>query len=478
MNIKKVFNTLGRLVMAESVLLLIPAIVAMIYVEQNSVSAFIITAAFAAFFGGLMTIIFRTDNDNIYAKDGFGIVALGWIIISAVGAIPFVLSGDIPNYVDAFFETVSGFTTTGASILDNVETLSKGVHFWRSFSHWLGGMGVLVLVMAVVRNVTNRSIHLMRAEMPGPIIGKLAPRAQDTAKILYFIYIALTALQVVFLLAGGMSLYEALIHSFGTAGTGGFSNWNASIGHYGAYPRIIITIFMIIFGVNFNIFYLLILRRFKAAFKSSELTVYLSIILFSIIVITWNVSSVYNSFSESLGHSSFQVASIISTTGYLTTDINAWPNLSKSILLILMFMGSCAGSTAGGLKISRFMLLCKQITKEIKHLLHPRSVSSISFEGKEVEETTLNSASAYFILYMLCFFAMFLLVSWEPFGFESNFSATASCFNNVGPFFGGMSSFASYSVFSKLVFSFAMLLGRLEIFPLIIIFSRSTWSNR
>ncbi len=464
--------------MAESVLLLIPAIVAMIYVEQNSVSAFIITAAFAAFFGGLMTIIFRTDNDNIYAKDGFGIVALGWIIISAVGAIPFVLSGDIPNYVDAFFETVSGFTTTGASILDNVETLSKGVHFWRSFSHWLGGMGVLVLVMAVVRNVTNRSIHLMRAEMPGPIIGKLAPRAQDTAKILYFIYIALTALQVVFLLAGGMSLYDSLIHTFGTAGTGGFSNRNLSLGYYNSYCRIVITVFMALFGINFNIFYLVLLRRFKAVLKSSELRVYLAIMLLSVIIVTLNISSIYGSFAESLGHSTFQVSSVMTTTGYLTTDINTWPTLSKAILLLLMFVGSCAGSTAGGLKISRLILLFKQITKEIKHLLHPRSVSSISFEGKDVEEATLNSASAYFILYILCFFAMFLLVSWEPFGFESNFSATASCFNNVGPFFGGMGSFASYSVFSKLVFSFAMLLGRLEIFPLIIIFSRSTWSNR
>ncbi len=478
MNLKKVFNTLGRLMMAESALLLLPAIVSMIYGEQQSVTAFILTAAVSSIVGGMMIIFFQSKSDNIYAKDGFGIVALGWIIISAVGAVPFYISGSIPNYIDAFFETVSGFTTTGASILPDVEVLSKGMHFWRSFTHWLGGMGVLVLVMAVVRNVTNRSIHLMRAEMPGPIIGKLAPRAQDTAKILYLIYIALTAVEVIFLLAGGMSLYDSLIHTFGTAGTGGFSNRNLSLGYYNSYCRIVITVFMALFGINFNIFYLVLLRRFKAVLKSSELRVYLAIMLLSVIIVTLNISSIYGSFAESLGHSSFQVSSVMTTTGYLTTDINTWPTLSKAILLLLMFVGSCAGSTAGGLKISRLILLFKQITKEIKHLLHPRSVSSISFEGKDVEEATLNSASAYFILYILCFFAMFLLVSWEPFGFESNFTATASCFNNVGPFFGGMSSFAAYSAFSKIIFSGAMLLGRLEIFPLIIIFSRSTWSNR
>jgi len=478
MNLKKVFNTLGRLMMAESALLLLPAIVSMIYGEQQSVTAFILTAAVSSLVGGMMIIFFQSKSDNIYAKDGFGIVALGWIIISAVGAVPFYISGSIPNYIDAFFETVSGFTTTGASILPDVEVLSKGMHFWRSFTHWLGGMGVLVLVMAVVRNVTNRSIHLMRAEMPGPIIGKLAPRAQDTAKILYLIYIALTAVEVIFLLAGGMSLYDSLIHTFGTAGTGGFSNRNLSVGYYNSYCRIVITVFMALFGINFNIFYLVLLRRFKAVLKSSELRVYLAIMLLSVIIVTLNISSIYGSFAESLGHSTFQVSSIMTTTGYLTTDINTWPTLSKAILLLLMFVGSCAGSTAGGLKISRLILLFKQITKEIKHLLHPRSVSSISFEGKDVEEATLNSASAYFILYILCFFAMFLLVSWEPFGFESNFTATASCFNNVGPFFGGMSSFAAYSGFSKIIFSGAMLLGRLEIFPLIIIFSRSTWSNR
>jgi len=332
MNLKKVFNTLGRLMMAESALLLLPAIVSMIYGEQQSVTAFILTAAVSSLVGGMMIIFFQSKSDNIYAKDGFGIVALGWIIISAVGAVPFYISGSIPNYIDAFFETVSGFTTTGASILPDVEVLSKGMHFWRSFTHWLGGMGVLVLVMAVVRNVTNRSIHLMRAEMPGPIIGKLAPRAQDTAKILYLIYIALTAVEVIFLLAGGMSLYDSLIHTFGTAGTGGFSNRNLSVGYYNSYCRIVITVFMALFGINFNIFYLVLLRRFKAVLKSSELRVYLAIMLLSVIIVTLNISSIYGSFAESLGHSTFQVSSIMTTTGYLTTDINTWPTLSKAIL--------------------------------------------------------------------------------------------------------------------------------------------------
>ncbi len=481
MNRKMVLNTIGKILLLEAILMLLPAAVCLIYGEINSLFAFLIAIGVAVIIGGGMALLSRTKDQVIYAKDGFVIVALAWIMLSLIGALPFRLSGEIPNYVDAVFEIVSGFTTTGASILTNIEAMGHGMLFWRSFSHWMGGMGVLVLIMAIVPNVSDRSIHIMRAEMPGPVVDKLLPRIKDTAKILYIIYIVLTFVEVIFLLLGGMSLFESLVHTFGTAGTGGFGIKANSIAGYSPYIQWVITIFMLIFGVNFNIYFLLLIKKFKSVFKSSELWIYFGLVLVSIGIITINVNSYYATFGESLRHSAFQVASITTTTGFSTTDFNLWPSLSKGILVILMFIGACAGSTAGGLKVSRAVLLWKMICREFRRMLRPRSVNTIKQDGKTVDETVLSSVTTYFAVYIMCFVAVFLLLCIDKFGFETNFTAAAACFNNIGPGLaevGPMSSYADYSAFSKIVLSFAMLLGRLEIFPLIIALSPTTWSKK
>ena len=481
MNIKMVFRTVGRISQVAALLLLIPAVVAIIYKETEQFFAFFITAIAAFAIGLFIGLITKTKNRVIYAKDGFAITALAWIVMALVGAVPFVISGDIPSYIDAVFETVSGFTTTGASILTNVEAMSRSMLFWRSFTHWIGGMGVLVFIMAIIPNLTDRSIHIMRAEMPGPVIGKLVPRVKDTAKILYLIYIFLTVLQTVLLLAGGMSLFDSLVHTFGTAGTGGFGTKADSIASYSPYCQWVIAIFMLIFGVNFNLYYLLLLRRIRTALKSGELWCYISIVFVSVAAITVNIAPIYKNFSTALRNSTFQVASIISTTGFATADFDLWPGLSKAILLLLMFCGACAGSTAGGLKVSRVVMLFKSVTKEIRKMLHPRSIGKVHFEGKSVEDSTLSSVSTYFVIYMICFFMIFLLISFEPFGLESNFSAVAACFNNIGPGFsavGPTASYAGYTGFSKIILSFAMLLGRLEIFPIVVFLSPRTWMKK
>jgi len=482
MNFKMVLNSIGRIILTEAGLLLLPAIVAMIYGEVTTMVSFLIAIAIAVVTGLFMTLFTRKSrNRDVYTGEGFVIVAFAWILMSLIGCLPFIFSGEIPNFFDAFFETVSGFTTTGASILTDVEAMSKGSLFWRSFTHWVGGMGVLVFVMAILPGDSKGSMHIMRAEMPGPIIGKLVPKARETAKILYLIYIVLTLVEIVLLLFGGMPVFDSVVHSLGTAGTGGFGIKGNSIGGYNPYCQWVIAIFMILFGINFNLYYLLLIRRAKSVFKSTELWTYLGIIFTSIAIITINISSLYNSFSETLRMSAFQVSSIMTTTGFSTTDFNQWPVLSKSILLILMFIGACAGSTAGGLKISRIVLLFKSIGREIKRALHPRSVSKVRFEGKNVEESTLSNVTAYLAIYMVCFVTVFLLISFEPFSIETNFSATAACFNNIGPgldIVGPMSNYASYSGFSKLILSISMLLGRLEIFPLIIAFSPTTWSRK
>ena len=481
MNIKMVFRTVGRISQVAALLLLIPAVVAIIYKETEQFFAFFITAIAAFAIGLFIGLITKTKNRVIYAKDGFAITALAWIVMALVGAVPFVISGDIPSYIDAVFETVSGFTTTGASILTNVEAMSRSMLFWRSFTHWIGGMGVLVFIMAIIPNLTDRSIHIMRAEMPGPVIGKLVPRVKDTAKILYLIYIFLTVLEAVLLLAGGMSLFDSLVHTFGTAGTGGFGIKADSIASYSPYCQWVIAIFMLIFGVNFNLYYLLLLRRIRTALKSGELWCYISIVFVSVAAITVNIAPIYKNFSTALRNSTFQVASIISTTGFATADFDLWPGLSKAILLLLMFCGACAGSTAGGLKVSRVVMLFKSVTKEIRKMLHPRSIGKVHFEGKSVEDSTLSSVSTYFVIYMICFFMIFLLISFEPFGLESNFSAVAACFNNIGPGFsavGPTASYAGYTGFSKIILSFAMLLGRLEIFPIVVFLSPRTWIKK
>jgi len=473
MNHRMIIQTVGRIAQAEAALLLLPALVSLCYRESCGWS-FLITIALCLIVGFAMTTLSHPRTDLIYAREGFAIVSFGWLMTSALGALPFFLSREIPSYIDAFFETVSGFTTTGASILTDVEALSHGLLFWRSFTHWVGGMGVLVFVMALLPSLSDRSIHIVRAEMPGPVVGKLVPRVRDTAKILYIIYIAITLIQIGFLLTGGMPLYDSVIHAFGTAGTGGFGIKADSIAGYSPYLQWVIAIFMLIFGVNFNLYYLLLIRRFRTVIKSDELWSYTAIVIISSLVITFNILPQTGGFGEALRLAAFQVSSIITTTGYVTTDFNLWPGLSKAILLLLMFIGGCAGSTAGGLKMSRAIMLVKMIGREFKRMLHPRSVSTVRFEGKTVDEQTLGSVSTYFSVYMICILAVFLLISFEPFDFETNFTATVTCFNNVGPGLsavGPAGNFSAFTGFSKLILSFAMLLGRLEIFPLILIFA-------
>lgn len=481
MNRRVVFYTIGQLIGVEAAVMVLPLCVSLIYGE-DSWKAFLITIGIAIVLSALGLLLSKPKNHVIYAKEGFATVALAWIIMSGIGALPFVISGEIPNYIDAFFETVSGFTTTGSSIVRDVEALSHGILFWRSFTHWLGGMGVLVFVMAILPSSSDRSIHLMRAEVPGPVVGKLVPKIKQTAKILYLIYMVMTFIEVIFLLCGGMPLFDSLVHSFGTAGTGGFGIKADSIAGYSSYCQWVITIFMLLFGVNFNLFYLCLIRRFKSVLKSEELWAYLGIIFAAATIITVNIMPIYNSLSQSIRLSAFQVASIITTTGYATADFNTWPVLSKGILLILMFFGACAGSTGGGFKISRIVLLLKAVKRELHRLIHPRSRTTIKFEGKNVDEGTVSGVECYLALYIICFLIVFFILCFEKsFDIETNFSAAASCFNNIGPGLGAVgpiSSYADYSALSKIVLSFAMLLGRLELFPLIITLAPSTWTKK
>lgn len=481
MNKKLVFSVTGRLLQALALILLLPMAVSLIYREKSALS-FLISAVISLAIGFVLRICTRNYSKVMYAKEGFIIVALAWLSCSLIGALPFVISGEIPSFADAVFETVSGFTTTGASILTDVEALSNGMLFWRSFTHWIGGMGVLVFIIAFVSNISDRSIHILRAEMPGPIVGKLMPRAKDTSKILYIMYICLTLVQIIMLWCGDMSLFESVLHSFGTAGTGGFGIKSDSVGGYSLYSRWVIAVFMLLFGINFNLYYLMIIRKFKTAFKSSELWVYLGIVAAASLLIAFDIKYRFDyDLGRSFGHSFFQVVSVITTTGYATADFNLWPSLSKGILLILMFTGGCAGSTAGGLKLSRVVLLFKMIAKEVKTMIHPRAVATVKFEGKEVDSHTQNSVTTYFAVYIICIFILFFILSFEPFGFETNFTAAVTCFNNVGPGFGAVGpagSFAEYSDLSKAVLSLAMLMGRLEIFPILIALIPSTWTKR
>ncbi len=480
MNFKMIFHMLGKILTLEGVLMLLPLLVSALYREQ-CLSAFLITIGISLILGSVMLKVFRPKDRVIFAKEGFILVALTWLVSSVIGALPFVISGEIPSFVDAFFETVSGFTTTGASILTDVEAMSHGLLFWRSFTHWIGGMGVLVLMIALLPSDSGRTIHILRAEMPGPVVGKLVPKARDTAKILYYIYLGMTVLQILLLLFGGMNLFESVVHTFGTAGTGGFGVRGDSIAGYSPYIQWVITIFMLLFGVNFNMYYMILLRRFKNTFRSEEFWCYLSVVGLATILIAVNVSSIMPGIGDTIRHASFQVASIITTTGYATVDFNLWPAFSKAILLLLMFMGGCAGSTAGGLKVSRVVLLWKSIRRNFRELLHPHSVGVVRFEGKKVEDDTLRSVNVYFAIYTLIMGGIFLLLCLEPFSIETNLSATISCFNNVGPGFdlvGPASSYALYAPWAKVLLSIAMLLGRLEIYPLIIFFIPSAWRRR
>ncbi len=480
MNRRMIVYMVGQIIKLEAAMLLLPMAVSLLY-RETCAWAFAATAAVALAVGFALTLLSRPHNQVIFAKEGFVIVALAWLTLSAIGALPFVLGGGIPSYIDAFFETVSGFTTTGASILPDAGRLAKGLLFWRSFTHWIGGMGVLVLMMAIVPTGSGRSMHMLRAEMPGPIVGKLVPRVRDTAKILYVIYLGMTVLETVLLLCGGMSLFDSLIYTFGTAGTGGFAPTAAGVGGHSPYIQWVITVFMLLFGVNFNLYYLLLVRRFRAALKSRELWLYIAIVVIVSAIITGNILSLCNGLGEAVRLAVFQVASIMTTTGFATADFNLWPGLSKGLLLMLMFIGGCAGSTAGGLKVSRVQLMGAAIRRDLQRLLHPRSVGVIRLEGKRVDEATIGSTGTYFSLYCMLLAVTFLVLCHETFGFETNFTAAVTCLNNVGPGFGLVGptgNFSAYSGLSKLVLSLAMLFGRLEIYPLLFALTPSTWIRK
>lgn len=471
---------IAKMLGVEGAILLIPAFVAFLYGESDAIQFLIVSAVLGAIF-----FIFgrkRPENKVIYAKEGLVIVGLAWILWSLFGALPFVLTGSIPSYVDAFFETVSGFTTTGSTILTDIEALPKGVAFWRSLTHWIGGMGVLVFVMMLTSLDDEHSMHLMRAEVPGPEADKLVPKARATARILYLMYFVLTAAEVVFLMFGGMSFYDALLHSFSTAGTGGFSNRNASVAYYdSAYIDGVITVFMILFGVNFNLYFLIRLKNWKDALKNEELHAYLGIIAGAVAIVTVNILGIYGNIVHAFRYASFQVASVITTTGFCTADFNLWPELSKVVLLGIMVIGACAGSTGGGIKVSRFLILVKSIKQEVRRMLHPKAVTIVKINGKRVGNDTIRSVYIYFISYILVMMVSILLVSINNFDFATTFSSVLTTLNNVGPgisMVGPVENFHMFSPLSKLVFCMDMLLGRLEIFPYLLLMSPELWRRR
>ncbi len=478
MNYKVVIHTLGYVLATEAALLLLPLGVSFIYQDGCSM-AFALTIALVGLCS-IAAIGVKPTNKVFYARDGFVIVSLSWVLMSLFGAIPFWLSAAIPSYVDAFFETVSGFTTTGASILNNVEALSHSLLFWRSFTHWIGGMGVLVFVLAVLPMANDHSRHLIRAEMPGPSVGKLVPKMQRTAIILYLLYIALTFLQIIFLLLGDMPFFDSLLTAFGTAGTGGFGVKNNSIAFYNSsYIDGVITVFMLLFGINFNLYYYLLLRDFEHVFKNEELWWYLGIALGAMGLITLNILSLTNGLGQAFRLASFQVASVMTTTGFSTTDFNLWPTFSKFILMLLMLIGASGGSTGGGVKVSRIIILVKKAYNSLLQMLFPRYVRPLKMDGKRVDDDTINNTQVFFIAYIFLFLLCGLVVSLDGFDMETTLTSVLACFSNIGPGFGvvgPMGNFSLLSNLSKLVLSAAMLLGRLEIFPLLLLLFPKTWA--
>lgn len=479
MNYSIVLYILGCVLKFESAFLVLPALVGLIYREHASVS-YLAVAVLCLILGVLLTHK-KPRSTNLYTREGFVAVALSWIIMSIFGAIPFVLTGDIPFYVDALFETISGFTTTGSSILTDVESISKASLFWRSFSHWIGGMGVFVFIMAILPMMGGSTMNLMKAESPGPSVSKLVPHVKDTAKILYGIYIAITICEATILRALGMPLFDSLTTTFGTVGTGGFGIRNDSIAGYSPAIQITITVFMILSGINYTAYFYILTGKIKELFKIEEVRWYLAIIFGSVAVITWNVRSLYPTFSETLRHAFFQVGSIITTTGYATTDFDLWPALSKTLLVTLMFIGACAGSTSGGIKVSRILILLKTICKELSLIIHPRQVKKIRMDGHPVDHETLRSANVFLVVYFVLLLTSMLLISVDEFDFSTNFTSVVTVLNNIGPglnLVGPTQNFSIFSPFSKFVLMFDMLAGRLELFPMMILLMPSTWKRK
>lgn len=484
MNYKMMGRFIGKILMVEAAFM-VPAMLISLYEgEFVSVRAFMWTlAAIVLVSGGLMWLC-KGSKNKFYAKDGLACVGISWIVMSLLGCLPFFISGVIPDFVDAFFEIVSGFTTTGASILPEVESLPKGILYWRSFSHWLGGMGVLVFLLAVSSmggGDNGYTMHLLRAESPGPNVGKLVPKMRKTASILYLIYILLTVLDVFFLMLGEMSLFEAVCTAFGTVGTGGFGIKNDSMASYSPYIQNVCTVFMFLCGVNFTCFYLLLIRQVKNVFRDEELRLYLGVAAASILVITLNLRGFYDTFSETLRHAAFQVSTIMTTTGFATTDYELWPGLSKAILLALMIIGASAGSTGGGFKCGRALLVLKSLRRSVQQIVHPQKVQVVRINGQPIAEKVLQNTNAYLAAYAIVIVVSFLLISVDGFSITTNLSAVLACFNNIGPGFemvGPTSNYAAFGTFSKLVLALDMLAGRLEIFPILILFSRTTWAHR
>lgn len=478
MNYKIILYTLGWVLNIEAACLLLPLICAICYGEPYIL--LLLGCIGLCLLFGIPLTLFSPKNKSMTPKESYISVALSWILISIFGAFPFVLSGYIPSFIDALFETVSGFTTTGASILNDVEALPKCLLFWRSFTHWLGGMGVLVFLVALLPLFGGSNLRLIRAESPGPSVSKLVPKVKSTAKILYGIYITLTLSEIIFLLLGGLDLFSTLTLTFGTAGTGGFAILNSGLANYSSYTQIVITIFMVMFGIDFSVYYLLFMRKFASALRSEEVRTYLSLFVAATIIITLNCFNLFDNIGEALKHSAFQTAAIITTTGYSTTDFNLWPELSKTILVILMFIGSCAGSTAGGIKISRIIILFKSIIKEIKIASHPKSTHKITMNGRLIEHETIRSINVFFVSYMAIFAISLLIISIDNLDFTSNFTAVTATINNIGPGLsqvGPTKNFSVYSPLSTLVLTLDMLIGRLEIFPILILFSPFTYKK-
>ncbi len=475
-----VFNNIGKILLVEAALLVFTAIGAVIYGEDTLISIALTVAALSV--TGLLCMRKKPKKATIYAKEGYVIVALSWILMSLFGAMPFYFSGHIPNFTDAFFETVSGFTTTGATILRNVEALPKSLLFWRSFTHWIGGMGILVFVIAIMPKTENSSMHVMRAEVPGPTVGKLVSKLRASARILYGIYCVLTAVEIILLWAGGMPLFDSIVTSFATAGTGGFGILNNSIeGYNSLYSEMVIAVFMLIFGVNFNLYYMIFIRQGKQAIKSEELRWYLGTVAASVVVIALSLINTKHGIADSFRYSFFQVASIITTTGFSTTNFDTWPVIAKFVLVFLMVIGACAGSTGGGIKVSRLVILIKSGLRDIKKAINPRSIETVKVDRRTVDEPIVKSVSVFFATYVIIASISMFFVAIDGRDFTTTSTAVIACISNIGPGLGAVGpygNFADFSVLSKLVLSFDMLAGRLELIPILMLFSPYAWSRK
>jgi len=482
MNYKMMGKFIGRILIVEAVFMVPAMLISLWEKEFASVIAFMWSLGALLVAAGALLWLGRGSQKKFYAKEGLACVGLSWIAMSLLGCLPFYLSGVVPNYIDALFEIVSGFTTTGASILPQVEGVPRGILYWRSFSHWLGGMGVLVFLLAISSTGGNGfTMHLLRAESPGPNVGKLVPKMRKTATILYLIYILLTVLDVIFLLLGDMPLFEAVCTAFGTVGTGGFGVKNDSIAGYSPYIQNVCTVFMLLCGVNFSCYYLLLVKQFKSVLKDEELRLYLGVVLGSILLIVWNLRGFYATLGETVRHAAFQVVTIMTTTGFATTDYELWPGLSKAIMLCLMILGASAGSTGGGFKCGRALLVAKSLHRSVRQVVHPQKVQVVRLNGHAVDEKVLQNTNAYLAAYAITVVFSFLLISVDGFSITTNLSAVLACFNNIGPGFdavGPTCNYSAYSAFSKIVLTWDMLAGRLEIFPMLILLSRSTWKHR